>query len=285
MIVNSVYLRKYLVRVIIFVDLKLLDVFMNWALFYYHICNNFDDLDVICMDETSAELLKLAGLSCSERSFHLKYSEDEKDKLGRIWLHRVEIITDYILSGIDVILSDSDALFLNPKVFTDISSYGQNAEFVASRAWWPWPQFKVWGACICMGFVYAKSGPFAADLFLSMREGLQQQALLNSGWPDDQIAINNLLESWNITWMDGYLSVGSNKVANTGRVIRNGTTYNVTLLPHSEYIRKCHSFKAADDLKKQAQQEVLDNVKGATVAHCRLPKGEGKLQQAYVKIS
>lgn len=247
---------------------------MNWVLYYYNVCDDFEKLEIICMDENVAEDLMLAGLKCSAKSFHLKYSRDSKNKLGKIWLHRVEIIADYIISGYDVVLSDSDAIFLTKDMFADFSSLGQHSEFIASRAWWPWPQFQKWGACACMGFAYAKAGPFMSDVFVNIRRELQRQELAHSGSPDDQIAVNTLLESWNITWL-GTMSVGDNKTPDTGIVVRNNSEYKVTLLSHAKYIRKCHHFKSVDDLNKEAQQEVIKNVKDAVVAHCRLPKGEG----------
>lgn len=74
-------------------------------------------------------------------------------------------------------------------------------------------------------------------------------------------------------------------MANVGSVIRGTNVYNVTLLPHSKYVRKCHSYKQKDDMHRRAKEQVLNTTRNATVVHCRLPKGEGTAKahrlQAY----
>lgn len=196
--------RKH--KVVIFADAKFINVFVNWFLFFHNTCGNVDNLDIICLDSRTSEQISKLGLKCSEKSFRLRYSFTAKNKLGKIWLSRVETITDYLTSGYDVVLSDSDALFMTNEMFTDFSGYGKTSELVSSRAWWPWPQFRKWGATLCMGFTYWKVGRFSIELFTSIRHELQLQADINSGSPDDQIAVNNILDQWNISWADRNLT-------------------------------------------------------------------------------
>jgi nitrate reductase NapAB chaperone NapD len=44
------------------------------------------------------------------------------------------------------------------------------AEVVASRAWFPWPLQRHWGATACMGFIYLRAGPFTVELLGTMFE-------------------------------------------------------------------------------------------------------------------
>lgn len=44
-------------KVLIFVESELLDVFLNWLIYYYNVCSSFKHLDVICMDDRTQEVL------------------------------------------------------------------------------------------------------------------------------------------------------------------------------------------------------------------------------------
>jgi len=59
-------------RVVVFVDSVLTDVFLNWFLYYYTVCDgDTSHLDLICMDKRARLLLKAVNLSCSKKSFVL----------------------------------------------------------------------------------------------------------------------------------------------------------------------------------------------------------------------
>jgi hypothetical protein len=96
-------------RVAIFVDTSMIDVFMNWLIFYSSTCRgNLEHLDVICMDKRAKVMVKSIGISCNDDySFTLntKLLEKNQMKLKTIWLRRLYILYKYMLSGSDVIFS------------------------------------------------------------------------------------------------------------------------------------------------------------------------------------
>lgn len=164
-------------KVVTFVDAGLADVFLNWLLFYNEACaGNLSRLEVMCLDFRAQSVLELTGLRCSPKSIELEVSlrkGNGKQTLGGLWLKRMEILSSYISQGIDVILSDSDAIWLKDPLPT-LSTYSQDSEIVSSRAWWPWPQFHEWGSCLCMGYIYVKSNSIFSLRFLdAVRQSMQ----------------------------------------------------------------------------------------------------------------
>jgi len=261
--------RSY--KVIIFADALLIDVFMNWLVFYEDVCEgDLSHLDVLCMDKVTKDVLGLMGMQCAPGSFELEVFdlEDKEHKLGAIWLRRVEIIHDYISQGMDIILSDSDAIWLRDPL-PDVSANSLDAQIVSSRAWFPQALFRKWGSCLCMGFIYLRAGDFNFGFTAALRRELQLQDT-NTSIPDDQLAANEILDKWNITWSRSKMVVGPNSIVDRGFVVVNDTRTNVVLLPHNKFMRKCHSMKAT---------QLLDGIGNATVVHCKLPTGNahGKL--------
>ena len=69
-------------------------------------------------------ILSYYGVECSANSFadtHL-VSADRQVKLSTIWLSRLKLINMYLNAGVDVLLTDSDALWLRDP-FPDIVYY------------------------------------------------------------------------------------------------------------------------------------------------------------------
>ena len=170
-------------RVVVSVDYRLLEVFMNWLIFYYDVCHSFQHLDVICLDTKVEKDINRIGLKCNAKSFFsagegksvikqgnksenrlavmsLKgtlwnYNKKPKDvvklssSLGSLWARRIEIISEYVSSNIDVILSDTDAIWLQDPL-PDINKYITLADVIASRAIYPINQHLKWGSTLCM---------------------------------------------------------------------------------------------------------------------------------------
>lgn len=267
-------------RVVIFVDTSMIDVFMNWLIFYSSTCRgNLQHLDVICMDKRAKVMVKSIGISCNDdHSFTLntKLLEKNQMKLKTIWLRRLHILYKYMLSGSDVIFSDGDAIWLkDPTPYISKLNLGiaPSPQLIASRAWYPQRLFKKWGASICMGFIYFNAGPFTIDFTNTMIEDLHLQMKVNDTKPDDQVAANYILEQWNITW-PRKMVVGANSIPDVGIVSRNNSDFKVVLLPHSQFMRKCHSMTS---------REILLAIDNATVVHCRLPTGSGSKKESKMK--
>lgn len=163
-------------RVVVSVDYRLLEVFMNWLIYYYDACHSFQHLDIICLDTKVQKDINRIGLKCNGKSFFSKregnktenklavmslkgtlwnYNKKPKDvlksidKLGSLWARRIEIISEYVSSNIDVILSDTDAIWLRDPL-PDINKYITSADVIASRAIYPINQHLKWGSTLCM---------------------------------------------------------------------------------------------------------------------------------------
>jgi hypothetical protein len=288
------------------VDSALLEVFLNWAIYYHAACpGSLDEgrLVVVCMDARVRGTLtpRLGPLSCSkEHSFALEAArkamtpqEIKVSKQSNIWVKRVEIVSKILAQGSDVVLFDADALLLRgPETFLDLSLHqAAGGDLVASRAWWPWEQHKQWGATLCMGFLYIKATPFSVSLFAAVEEDMvhEQQGGGGSQLPDDQSAVNRALAQRNLTWRGGgsKLLVAGNSLADHGNVSSSSSSSlssagGVVLLPHDKYPRQCHS----EDIMKgnaKVRAEAKRAVSAARVAHCRLPKGELVAKRSRLK--
>jgi hypothetical protein len=287
-------------RVVVLVDSTLLEVFLNWAIYYHAACpGSLDEgrLVVVCMDARVRSTLtpRLGPLSCSkEHSFALSSAkkamtsqEIKVSKQSNIWVKRVEIVSKILAQGSDVVLFDADALLLRgPGTFKDLSLHQTANDLVASRAWWPWEQHKQWGATLCMGFLYIKSTPFSVSFFAAVEADMLLELGGGSKLPDDQSAVNKALALRNLTWQGGddKLLVAGSTQADLGSISIFSSSSSafgsgsvaaagVVLLPHDKYPRQCHG---QDIMKGDAKvlAEAKRAVSAAHVAHCRLAKGE-----------
>jgi len=281
-------------RVVVLVDSTLLEVFLNWAIYYHAACpGSLDEgrLVVVCMDARVQSTLtpRLGPLSCSkEHSFALSSAkkamtsqEIKVSKQSNIWVKRVEIVSKILAQGSDVVLFDADALLLRgPGTFMDLSLHQTANDLVASRAWWPWEQHKQWGATLCMGFLYIKSTPFSVSFFAAVEADMLLERGGGSKLPDDQSAVNKALALRNLTWQGGddKLLVAGSTQADLGSISifsssGSASAAGVVLLPHDKYPRQCHGQDIMNgDAKVLA--EAKRAVSAAHVAHCRLAKGE-----------
>jgi len=181
-----------------------------------------------------------------------------------------------------------------------------------SRAWWPWPLYHRWGSCICMGFIYLKSSPFTISLFSQVSLNMAEQLFnytsnISRTRPDDQLAVNYQLLQWNISWANPDMDVEKNKHPDFGKPLISSQysridfnitshhhysglidyfpthTSSVTLLPHSNYVRNCHNQTRDWRLHTPRMQKVVrKNLSNATVAHCRVSTGLGKVKRDYL---
>jgi hypothetical protein len=325
------------VKILLFVSNGMVSLFVNWLIHYDAICpNKLHNVEVVCMDAPAhASLATTVGVKCSPNSFDLaaemgsngtrndRYSGQSHFKsmpspgLSRVWMKRMQIARRYIESGTDVIMSDVDALWMRTDIFKDLSEYARRSDIVSSRAFWPHHIREKWGACLCMGFIYMKSGKFTSALFTSMLKYLigrdERGEVL-----DDQVAVNQILDQWAIKWwnessptppsalppaqpqssqsssagslassappqIQSYnLSVSNSETVDHGDVMYGNQRYTVTLLPHSQYVRQCHKTKNTDKTrmtKIKRSAEVVRSANNAYVAHCTLRKGNGRAKE------
>ncbi len=112
-----------------------------------------------------------------------------------------------------------------------------------------------------MGFLYVKATPFSLELFdtiVSSVDSLSLNAsLANTTYKvDDQIALNQLLSDWGVSFSDGMIVGGSRWDYGTVRVRRDGgggldgggggavvvvdplsSNHSLTMLPHDFFLR------------------------------------------------
>lgn len=255
-------------RVVIFVDSKLLNVLLNWIIFYLQACStNLQNLEIVSMDSNASILLHELGLPVSKYSFSLEtLSKGSKySKLSIIWLKRMEILEKLISSGMNVIFTDSDAIWIHDPL-PALYYYSQIADVVASRAWYPQNVYGKWGASLCTGFMFIRASPFGQLYVSAISSYLSTKVGQNGTRLDDQEAANEVLNMWNISWPHR-LTVDTNNVSDYGIVRVHDVQYNIALLPHSLFIRKCHKMKA---------EQILDSIDHAIIVHCLLRVGNGR---------
>ena len=139
--------------------------------------------------------------------------------------------------GYDVILSDSDALWLgDPVEYIDLSS--SSSSVIASRGGYPRNIGSEWGSTMCMGFAMFRATGAAMDTF----QDAMERIVLETG--DDRIAVNQAALELGIVWnadsdMRYGKSTGFGKGAITGLSGDDGESFEITLLPHNKFTRHC----------------------------------------------
>lgn len=262
-------------KILVFVDNCYFSLFTNWYYHYLDVCGlrRKSQLEVVCMDtEVSLSLYQL-GLNCSTSSFVMPNYHSYKKKQAMVWIKRLEVILHYLESSIDLLLTDTDAIWRSDP-FPFIQPHLSTSHVIASRGNFPSIVSSKYGATICMGFAYFKASMFSLTL---MRAVLQE---MKYDRPDDQYAINMVLDKWNIQY-PYRLDLEYNTIAHTGHVVAAEQEHNITLLAHDKFIRNCTRLPKATNIKltkssiAQAQVAVAD----ATVAHCVFTAGN-----AYTKF-
>lgn len=110
-------------------------------LFYRKVCgeDSSSQLEIVCMGEFSrhATILSYYGIECSKDSFSDAHLHEKKQsKLSTIWFHRLKIIQRYLNEGMDVLLTDSDAVwFGNP--FYDLEHFSRTSDIIAQKGFAP----------------------------------------------------------------------------------------------------------------------------------------------------
>lgn len=211
---------------ITFANIKFLPVLLNWLLFLER--QNIRNVHIFSLDEELHRQL-------SERGFATTLCRFTHSR-SALWQLRTQVFADLIRNGIDFIHSDADAVWLRdpwPFIATtpvDIS--------LSQGTVWPLDSVKRCGFVACCGFFYAKSNACTQAFF----DDLVQHTTTTG---DDQIALNQLLESYEIIWnlpVDTQYSLSYEgtqfscyAATAIGQSKRNGFT--VALLPHHAFQR------------------------------------------------
>ncbi|CAN0305813.1 unnamed protein product [Ascophyllum nodosum] len=203
-----------------------------------------ENIYLMCLDKESVEAVALMGIRCVPLvNYHHEQNAD-------IWKLRIEIMLCLVEAGYNVILSDSDALWLkDPMQDFDLPEV-RDCNIVASRGSFPSNLGRVWGSTACMGFILFRPSAGMNVILVKMK-----QLVLKLG--DDQRAINTALKELGVDWntstdMRYILSTDFGRgFVPVGDPDEGGL--NVTLLPHNRYTRRCDGIPIGPN---------------TTVAHC-----------------
>lgn len=130
----------------------------------------------MCLDEKSIDVFTGLGIQC--------IPVGGVRKRRAIWKLRVKALTCLVDGGNNVLLSDSDALWLgNPVDYMEGEEF-ENSDVLAQRAIFPFNLGREWGSTICMGFAM-----FRARGRAGMAYYLQAMLRLVATTRDDQVGM------------------------------------------------------------------------------------------------
>lgn len=219
-------------------------VFLNWLIYFRLQCpDSLHVLHIICLDQSIEEKLPQYGLKCSL----VHYLPNDRWAYNRLWQTRAQVTKQLIDSGYDVLLSDSDALWLrNP--FPDLDQL-TSSHIIGTRAKFPEAVHGRIGSAICMGFIYIKSFPIVSNFW-----GDFIATLVRMKNPDDQRIFNELVFRKGLKFTRRLKYVDNTEV-DTGSFRHNKQDVSISLLPQHIYRRVCDTVSPA----------VINN---ATILHC-----------------
>jgi hypothetical protein len=205
------------------------------------------------------------------------------ERLGQIWFKRIEALKS-LLERWDILACDTDALWLqNPFDEGSFSnSYRSQSVIISSRGWWPHDLSQKWGAALCMGFIFFRKSVFVEDLFDEMLLSMSRVTDTN---PDDQIAVNRVLDAWGVKWDDSLypMTVNYSNETNVGYVVRGGESHEIVLLAHDKYRRGCITNMKLYRSSPAAKAQYIAAAGSSTVAHCKFAKGSSTSKASLMK--
>ena len=188
-------------------------------------------LYLMCMDDASVEIFAALGIRC------VPLGALEFNTIHDVWRTRVRALSCLVMEGHDVIMSDSDALWLgDPMDYFSLPAV-QSSSVVSSRGSLPGSLSSKWGATMCLGFIFFRAtGPGMNKLQTAM-----ETFVLRIG--DDQIAANKAVSRLGVTWdEDSDMRLVESTGLGRGTIEKlrgDDGPFVVTLLPHSAFTRHC----------------------------------------------
>lgn len=207
-----------------------------------------DNLFLMCLDDESFSTFTSFGINCVNLENITEGLSNEGEKRHKIWETRVEYVSCLVRAGHDVIMSDSDALWLRDPM--EIFDSHMDSSIIASRGIFPPRAKREWGTAMCMGFIFFRSTGTVMNTFQKLMKHFVDE------FHDDQIALNEAALEMGVVWNKGsdMKYEGSTGFA-TGIIdLKNNTslvssfiekdddlseTMEVTLIPHDIATRWC----------------------------------------------
>jgi len=172
---------KYIV--ITSVDKNFLKIFGLWDIFFRRSDIDFK-LHVACFDNESKNYLEKRGIEHSNINVR-DYSS------SLIWIHRLEIIRNFLKQGYSIIHSDLDAFWIHPEVKKIINPVYDMQMSIGHGL--PKDIVKEWGFSLCCGFFILQSN----DKMISF---VEQWLIRAKDLMDDQIALNSMFHKIGLVW-------------------------------------------------------------------------------------
>lgn len=219
------------VKIIVFANYNYLPVLKNWLAAMKKI--NVTNYLIISLDEQLYHHLQDKNINTLLRPCELD--------LGKLWIHRVDVILELMEKGHDVIHSDADAIWLkDPQPY--LEKLPQDMIFSQGTIWPPDVQEK-WGFVLCCGFFLLRSNPQTLQFVRALAQRVRKDK-------DDQVSCNRLLVEKNVIWdkpSDLYSIDFRGKQFVCSKQTRIGKSKDLTiaLLPHASFQRL---FEEADDV-------------------------------------
>jgi hypothetical protein len=237
-------------------DQHYLPVLLNWLVFYVNTCSSLEHVRVICYDKPTEQAIEKWG---GEWGMKCVIPEVQLVHHTAMWLYRVKVVTSFLDHGIDVVQTDSDAMWIKNPI-----PYLQTMASVAgSLGSFPQDSERKFGASLCMGWIYLKSDVVATRLAQDLYR--RMSAMHNS---DDQREMNLMLaHEWDVPPdFQPIVRLDRNKDTATFVTLTHGTARirNVTVafLPDRMFRRHCDGIPP-------------DELAVSVVLHCLVHKKEG----------
>jgi hypothetical protein len=248
--------RERKLRVVVSSDHKYLANLLNWLVFFLRVCKDVSILYLVCYDLATDDVMRAHGLKCS------KIFKDHQ----RVWYYRTDVTRSLLVKGYDVIISDSDALWIGNPIDTINSFNGY--DFVGSRGTFPDQTTKYYGASYCMGFAYIKSNAQTIEMYTDITNQMSKDRN-----PDDQMAINLYLKKNKLVYDTKPTMTGTEP--RYGKLNMPGTgmfrkQLKVVSAPQRMFRRWCFDI---------TQEDLMNTV----VVHCYGSAKEGNDKQAVSK--
>lgn len=210
-------------KIIVFANHGYLEVLENWLAAMHRI--GVESYEVICLDEPLYRELQRRKIPSLLRPC--------APELGELWVHRIEVISEFLESGCSVIHSDADAVWLkDPRGYLERLPHDM---LFSQGTFWPQDVHAGWGFVLCCGFFMIRSTPdtrrFAQELLQRVRVDR-----------DDQVSCNRMLAEAGTVWEapEGayVLSYRQNAFVCSPGVRSGRSPYGtVALLPHRYFQR------------------------------------------------
>jgi len=222
MIINKVK-KKNLTTIIVFANYNYLLVLENWLESVNRIdVNNFL---IISLDSKLHNYL-------IDKNINSRLRPCELD-LGKLWIHRIEVIEELLCEGYDIIHSDADAVWLkDPQPY--LANLNQDMIF-SQGTYWPLDVYEKWNFVLCCGFFYIRNNKKTKSFFEQLKERVKEDK-------DDQVSCNRLLLEKKIIWekpTNSYqLRFRNYSFACSKNIIQGkNSQFSIALLPHYQFQR------------------------------------------------